>query len=47
MKFAGHPIHTMIIHFPTALLPMDLVLSLLGFYYHQASFTSAERKEKK
>jgi uncharacterized membrane protein len=41
MKFAGHPIHTMIIHFPTALLPMDLVLSLLGSYYHQPSFTSA------
>jgi uncharacterized membrane protein len=41
MKFAGHPVHTMIIHFPTALLPMDLVLSMLGFYYHQPSFTSA------
>ena len=41
MKFARHPLHTMIIHFPTAQLPMDLFLSVLGFYYHQPSFISA------
>lgn len=31
MKILKHPIHLMLIHFPTALLPMDLVLSYL-FY---------------
>jgi len=32
MKLLGHPVHPMLIHFPTALLPMDFVLSLL--YYN-------------
>jgi uncharacterized membrane protein len=41
MKFLGHPLHTMIIHFPTALLPMDLVLCVLGYHYHQPSFSEA------
>ncbi len=31
MKLLGHPVHPLFIHFPTALLPMDLVLSVL---YH-------------
>ena len=31
MKFLNHPLHVMLIHFPTALLPMDLVLSYLFF----------------
>jgi uncharacterized membrane protein len=43
MRFFGHPIHPMIIHFPTALLPADLVLSCLHYYknepvYGQAAF---------
>lgn len=31
----------MLIHFPSALLPMDLVCSLLGYYTHNSSFTDA------
>lgn len=31
MKVFGHPLHPLFIHFPTALLPMDLVLSFLHF----------------
>ncbi|MFL5739951.1 MAG: DUF2231 domain-containing protein [Flavisolibacter sp.] len=38
MKILGHPLHTMIIHFPTALLPMDFFLCLIGNYTHQSSF---------
>lgn len=30
MKIAGHPIHIMLIHFPSALFPLELMLSLLG-----------------
>jgi uncharacterized membrane protein len=41
MKFAGHPIHVMVIHFPAALLPMDLLFSALGFYYKNSSFSLA------
>jgi uncharacterized membrane protein len=41
MKFLGHPVHTMIIHFPTALLPMDLVLSCLFFKTGNESFGTA------
>jgi Predicted membrane protein (DUF2231). len=41
MKLLGHPIHTMIIHFPTALLPMELVLSFLFFKTANTSFGSA------
>src|SRR5215212_5989002 len=41
MKFLGHPIHIMLIHFPTALLPMDLVLSFLFYQTGNASFGSA------
>ncbi len=41
MKFFGHPVHAMIILFPTALLPMDLVLSYLAYFYKQESFTTA------
>lgn len=31
MKLLGHPVHPLLIHFPTALLPMDLGLTIL---YH-------------
>ena len=41
MKFLGHPIHVMLIHFPTALLPMDLVLSYLFFRTGNESFGAA------
>jgi uncharacterized membrane protein len=41
MKILGHPLHIMLIHFPSALLPMDLVCSLLGYYTDNSSFTDA------
>jgi uncharacterized membrane protein len=40
MRVFGHPVHPLLIHFPTALLPMDLVMSVLYLqtenesYYH-------------
>jgi uncharacterized membrane protein len=41
MKLFGHPLHLMLIHFPSALFPMDLVCSFIAFYYPNPSFTSA------
>jgi uncharacterized membrane protein len=41
MKFLGHPLHVMLIHFPTALLPMDLVLSYLFYRTGNESFGTA------
>ena len=41
MKIFGHPLHMMLIHFPTALLPMDLVLSYLFYRTGNESFGSA------
>jgi uncharacterized membrane protein len=37
MKLFGHPVHPLFIHFPAALLPMDLGLSVL---YHSTGNTS-------
>jgi uncharacterized membrane protein len=41
MKIFGHPVHLMLIHFPTALLPMDLVLSALFYQTGNSAFGSA------
>jgi uncharacterized membrane protein len=41
MKILKHPIHVMLIHFPTALLPMDLVLSYLYYRTGNESYGSA------
>jgi len=41
MKVLGHPIHIMLIHFPSALFPMDLVCSFIGYHYGIPSFTDA------
>lgn len=41
MKFLKHPLHVMLIHFPTALLPMDLVLSFLFFRSGNESYGNA------
>jgi uncharacterized membrane protein len=41
MKIFGHPLHIMLIHFPSALFPMDLVCSLAGYYKEDTSFVSA------
>ena len=32
MKFFGHPLHMVLIHFPSALFPMDLVCSAIASY---------------
>jgi uncharacterized membrane protein len=31
MKIFGHPVHLMLVHFPSALLPMDLLCSAFGW----------------
>ncbi|WP_423145988.1 DUF2231 domain-containing protein [Rubrolithibacter danxiaensis] len=41
MKIFGHPLHIMLIHFPSALFPMDFVCSLLAFYLGSDLFTNA------
>ena len=41
MKVFGHPLHVMLIHFPVGLLPMEWVLSLLAYWYADASFATA------
>lgn len=33
MKIFGHPIHIILVHFPSALLPLDLICSFLSRYY--------------
>lgn len=41
MKILKHPLHVMLIHFPTALLPMDLVLSYLFYSTGNESYGTA------
>lgn len=41
MKLNYHPPHLLLVHFPAALLPMDLVCAALGWYTHNATFTYA------
>ena len=41
MKIFGHPIHVMLIHFPSALFPMDFICSLVGYYTGNPSFVMA------
>jgi uncharacterized membrane protein len=41
MKIFRHPLHVMLIHFPTALLPMDLVLSYLFYRTGNENFGAA------
>lgn len=41
MKMFGHPLHLMLVHFPSALLPMDVVFSILGYYRKDPSFLTA------
>jgi uncharacterized membrane protein len=41
MKILKHPLHVMLIHFPTALLPMDLVLSYLFYRTGSESYGTA------
>jgi uncharacterized membrane protein len=41
MKILGHPLHVMLIHFPSALFPMDVVCSFLGYYTGNIIFSHA------
>ena len=41
MKLFGHPLHMMLIHFPTALLPMDVFLSFFAYYNNDSSLLPA------
>lgn len=41
MKLNYHPPHLILVHFPAALLPMDLVCAALGWYTHNPTFTAA------
>jgi uncharacterized membrane protein len=41
MKIFGHPVHIILIHFPSALLPMDFACSLIAYFGGPASLTDA------
>jgi len=41
MKILGHPVHIMLIHFPSALFPMELVCSIVNKYTGKTSFLDA------
>ena len=41
MKLFGHPLHMMLIHFPSALLPMDFICAAIGYYTGDATFAVA------
>ena len=41
MKIFGHPVHLMLIHFPSALFPMDLMCAFLADYTGNDSFRYA------
>lgn len=41
MRIFGHPLHLMLVHFPAALFPMDLVCSLLARFTGNATFVQA------
>ena len=41
MKVFGHPIHIMLVHFPTALLPMELLFSAINYFNGDLSFLDA------
>lgn len=39
-KFAGHPIHVMIVHFPLALFPVSLLFDLVYYKSSDSSFSA-------
>jgi uncharacterized membrane protein len=41
MKIFGHPVHMMLVHFPSALIPMDLACSIIYHFTGMASFAYA------
>jgi len=40
-RFLGHPIHAMLVHFPSALFPVSLALDVIGLVSSDSSFASA------
>jgi len=40
-KLFGHPIHSMLVHFPSALFPVSLVFDVLALLLHDVSLASA------
>ena len=41
MKFLGHPIHLMFVHFPAALFPFEFACAFLAFYTGDKAFVHA------
>ena len=41
MKFLGHPIHLMLVHFPAALFPFEFACAVLGFFIGDKTLVSA------
>jgi len=41
MRILGHPVHVMLIHFPSALFPMEFVCYILLFFTGKQSFADA------
>jgi uncharacterized membrane protein len=41
MKFLGHPLHLMLIHFPSALFPMELLSYSIYYFTNDESFATA------
>ncbi len=37
----SHPLHMMLVHFPSALYPFSLLMELLGWYYDDAIYCNA------
>jgi uncharacterized membrane protein len=37
-KLFGHPIHMMLIHFPSALLPLSVIFDAAGIYFKESNF---------
>ncbi|MEQ9425837.1 MAG: DUF2231 domain-containing protein [Cyclobacteriaceae bacterium] len=42
-RMFGHPVHSMLVHFPTALYPFSLVMHLLGYYKGNPEFYLAAK----
>ncbi len=41
MKLFGHPVHVVLIHFPSALFPMDFACALIAIYTSNTSFNDS------
>ena len=40
-RMFGHPVHAMLVHFPSALFPMTLVLQGIALFRHDTTFAAA------